>query len=122
MANFNSPVEPPFRPASIGDRVQHARRLLGVFIGWDITQAHLAEFLEVPASTVAGLEGDGVQVGPFVEALCSALGMRREYLLFGREPMAGMISQNAKARWRTLLQAGDVPGVIAARQGFRKLS
>jgi hypothetical protein len=115
MATFDSPIESPHIPESTGDRIQHARRVLGVFLGWDITQSHLAAFLDIPLDTVVGLEGDSVDVQPLLEHLCLALGVRPEYLLFGTGPIANDIDAGSRAHWRLVLNGGSGTPVVRAR-------
>jgi len=115
MPTFESPVEWPYQPESTGDRIQHARRLLGVFLGWDITQTQLADFLELPVATVIGLEGDSVSAEPLIDSLCAALGVRPDYLMFGREPIAEAMSASSRARWRFVLNGMGGAPVVASR-------
>ena len=114
MSTITSPVEPPFSPYTAGDRIQHARRVLGVFLGWDITQTHLAAFLGVDVLTVAGLEGDSVAIEPYVAQLCVALGIQPQFLVSGVEPMAASVSPDARRRWTQVLHGLGAPPVVAA--------
>jgi hypothetical protein len=114
MPIIESPVDPSFSPETAGDRIQHARRVLAVFLGWDITQAHLADFLGVDARTVAGLEGDSVTIDRYVVPLCDALGIQREFLVSGATPMAGFLSPEARKRWTAVLHGLGAPPVVAA--------
>jgi hypothetical protein len=114
MSIIESPVDPSFSPESTGDRIQHARRVLGVFLGWDITRAHLADFLGVDAHIVAGLEGDSVAIEQYVPALCAALGIEREFLVSGTLPMTGRVNADARKHWTAVLHGFGAPPVVAA--------
>jgi hypothetical protein len=113
MRIIESPVESPFTPESVGDRIQHARRVLGVFLGWDITQAHLATMLRVPEATVADLEGDSVNVSPYAERLCAALGIRRDFLMSGTLPMIATLESRTRKEWLFTIQGMHAPVVAA---------
>jgi hypothetical protein len=87
---------------------------MGVFLGWDVTQSHLANFLGVPLTTVAGLEGDSVDPGLFLEALSAALGVRQEYILFGSPPMGERMSDTSRTRWTFVLHGMQPNPVVRA--------
>jgi hypothetical protein len=116
MSAIECPVDSPFSPETAGDRIQHARRILAVFLGWDITQAHLADFLGVDARTVAGLEGDSVAIDNYVGPVCVALGIEPEYLVSGAAPMTGRVSPETRKRWTAVLHGLGGPPPVVARQ------
>ena len=114
MSVIHSPVDPPFEPITSGDRVQHARRILAVCLGWDISQAHLANFLGIDAAIVAALEGDSVAVEVYLIALSEALGVQPQYLVSGAEPMVASLSREARKRWTAVLHGFGAPAVVPA--------
>ena len=114
MSTFDPPFESPFVPYTSGDRIQHARRVLAVFLGWDVSQGHLADYLGVPTTVVKGLEGDSVDPRPFLEVLSAALGVHAEYIASGGLPMTRRMNLDERARWRHVLHGLQASAVIRA--------
>lgn len=76
----------PQRVETVGDRVGHARRHLGVTLKRDILPATLADMVGVAASTISRLEnGTGGASEDLIQKLAKALGVTPAWLRYGAE-------------------------------------
>lgn len=76
----------PFKPQSIGGRIAHARRLLGVREGHDVAVSEIAERVGVSAASVYNWEGDVFPPGERnVKKLAEVLGVSAAYIRYGVE-------------------------------------
>lgn len=96
----------PYQPKSLGDRLAHARRVLGVALGADIGQSHLARLLGISPSAVSNWEADAKRPNQsIVPRLAASLGVRPGYLMFGELPMGAELPREVAKAWRLLLDA-----------------
>jgi transcriptional regulator with XRE-family HTH domain len=78
------PKPQPYVPQSRGARIAHARRLLGVREGKDVTVPDLAERVEVTAASVYNWEADVSEPGKTNRAkLAAVLGVSEAYIDYG---------------------------------------
>lgn len=103
MPDFRTPF--PYVPKSLGERIAHARRVLGVQFGYDLGPTDVARYLETSPSTVSNWERDIKRPSPdAIEPLAEALGVRPGYLLFGEMPMEAPLTNRVGLRWRGVLR------------------
>lgn len=78
------PVPKPFVPKSLGKRIAHARRLLGVFEGKDVTVPDMAGRVGVTPATAYAWEADEKSPRePALDRLAAILGVSPAYLRYG---------------------------------------
>lgn len=78
------PKAQPYVPQSLGERIAHARRQLGVFRGRDILAPDLAKLVGVSAESVYNWESGETKLSPKNrDKLAVVLGVPPEYIEFG---------------------------------------